>query len=305
MLVKTTGVRFLAIGINKLDDPTVEWDKGRYDEIRTKIEAWLKTIGWPKAAYEFFPLSGLKGHGLKERVPKDVCPWVADDMRSLQEIMNDVAVPGRKEDDPVRFPIQGRYKDEGKIAVHGKLESGVIAVNDTVLLQPTKKTAVVDSMTLDENVVTNGLPGDLLLIKLRGIEEEDVHGGFVLADPADPLTCVWYFHAKIKVLEVKNIMSAGFSCVMHAHALAEEVQFDEMLATLDPKTGKIKEKYPKFVKGGDNVMVRIQSSQLVCVEEFSRFDKMGRFQLRDEGKTIAFGVITKLLPDRKPEAAGM
>jgi peptide chain release factor subunit 3 len=44
MLVKTAGVRYLVVLINKMDDPTVNWDQGRYDEIRDKLTLYLKTV---------------------------------------------------------------------------------------------------------------------------------------------------------------------------------------------------------------------------------------------------------------------
>ena len=107
------------------------------------------------------------------------------------------------------------------------------------------------------------------------------------------------------ILDVKSIISSGFTgSVMHVHSLNEEVTFHKLLATIDKKTNKIKEKYPKFVKGKDCVMVRMQVQNPICVEEYKVFDRMGRFMLRDEGKTIAVGVITKLL-DKAPEEEAM
>ena len=101
------------------------------------------------------------------------------------------------------------------------------------------------------------------------------------------------------ILDVKNIITSGYTCVMHAHALAEEVVFHELLATINKKTQKISEKYPKFVRGNESVMVRMEVANPICLEESKTFGKMGRFILRDEGKTIAIGVVTKLFGDKK------
>ena len=48
-----------------------------------------------------------------------------------------------------------------------------------------------------------------------------------------------------------------------------------------------------FVKSGSIVDCRIQVSQPICVELFKEFPQLGRFTLRDEGKTIAIGKITR------------
>jgi translation elongation factor EF-1alpha len=67
MLVKTAGVRYLAVLINKIDDPTVNWDQGRYDEIRDKLSPYLKKCGFkPGEDTVFMPCSGMSGAFLKE-----------------------------------------------------------------------------------------------------------------------------------------------------------------------------------------------------------------------------------------------
>lgn len=76
MLVKTAGVTKLVIAINKMDDSTVAWDKARYEEIKEKLTPFAKSAGFnPKTDITFIPISGYTGLNLKERVPKNVCPW--------------------------------------------------------------------------------------------------------------------------------------------------------------------------------------------------------------------------------------
>ena len=67
-----------------------------------------------------------------------------------------------------------------------------------------------------------------------------------------------------------------------------------MLATVDPKTLKPIKKDPAFAKAGEAVLVRLEVAQPIVLEEQAKFDKMGRFMLRDKGKTIAIGRVTKL-----------
>jgi len=63
-------------------------------------------------------------------------------------------------------------------------------------------------------------------------------------------------------------------------------------------TGSSKKK-PKFVKNGALVRCVLECAQPVCLELFSDFPQLGRFTLRDEGKTIAVGKITALGPKKK------
>ncbi|KAJ2377546.1 translation termination factor GTPase eRF3, partial [Coemansia sp. RSA 2607] len=75
LLAKTAGVRRLIVAINKMDDPTVKWDKERYDDIIAKLSPFLRTAGYPKSDLLFMPISGFTGAGVKDRVTSDVCPW--------------------------------------------------------------------------------------------------------------------------------------------------------------------------------------------------------------------------------------
>jgi len=76
MLVKTAGVSKVVVVINKMDDPTVTWDKTRYDEIKDKLTPFIKSAGFNlKSDVSFLPVSAYMGNNLKVRVTKSVCPW--------------------------------------------------------------------------------------------------------------------------------------------------------------------------------------------------------------------------------------
>jgi len=103
------------------------------------------------------------------------------------------------------------------------------------------------------------------------------------------------FEAKISVLELpehKLIMSSGYSCVIHLHAALEEVFISDVKAEIDRKT-----KTPKkstFLKTYSQGIVRITAKNALCCEKYDQMASLGRFTLRDEGKTIATGKISKI-----------
>ena len=66
--------------------------------------------------------------------------------------------------------------------------------------------------------------GDNVLLKLRGVEEDEVSTGFVLCQPSAPVMTTRIFDAQLIILDFKNIMCAGYTAVMHVHTLVEEVQ---------------------------------------------------------------------------------
>jgi peptide chain release factor subunit 3 len=73
---------------------------------------------------------------------------------------------------------------------------------------------------------------------------------------------------------------------------------------MDKKTGKPDKSKgkPRFMRQGDSVVCRLECVSPVCVESFKENPTMGRFSLRDEGKTIAVGKILKLVSLEKSQA---
>ncbi|KAJ1641325.1 P-loop containing nucleoside triphosphate hydrolase protein, partial [Pavlovales sp. CCMP2436] len=221
LLAKTLGVRLLVVAINKMDDPTVDWSKERYDDIIEKLAPFLKSCGYNmKKDVIYMPMSALKG------------------------------------------------------------------VNVTV-----------DSLSLDDLEVPTAFGGENVKVKLREVTEDDIKPGFVLSDINNPAPVVRKFEAQVIVVELlehKSIFSAGYTAVLHCHAIAEECAIVELTSEIDKKTGKRSKKKPMFVKSGGVVTCIIEVEQNICVETFDVCPQLGRFTLRDEGKTIGIGKILRL-----------
>jgi peptide chain release factor subunit 3 len=81
----------------------------------------------------------------------------------------------------------------------------------------------------------------------------------------------------------------------------EEVSIKGFICHIDKKTGRPdKEKgRPRFVRQGDVCIARLECAGAVCLETFSDHPHMGRFTLRDEGKTLAIGKVLKLVDSRE------
>ncbi|CAB1338260.1 unnamed protein product [Coregonus sp. 'balchen'] len=67
---------------------------------------------------------------------------------------------------------------------------------------------------------------------------------------------------------------------------------------LDKKTGEKSKTRPRFVKQDQVCIARLRCAGTICLETFKDFPQMGRFTLRDEGKTIAIGKVLKLVPEK-------
>jgi len=64
---------------------------------------------------------------------------------------------------------------------------------------------------------------------------------------------------------------------------------------IDRKTGEKGQIRPRFVKQDQVAVMRLETAGVVCVEPFKLFPQMGRFTLRDEGRTIAIGKVLRVV----------
>lgn len=295
MLAKTLGVCKLLVVVNKMDEPSVQWSKERFDEIEKKTIPFFKGCGYNvKKDVQFLPVSGLYGINMRERVPKSMCPWW--DGPCLFEALDAVELPPRDPKGPFRLPIMDKFKDMGTV-VMGKVESGSIRVGDSLIVMPNKAQVKVVAVYRDSGEIRLARPGENIRVKLAGVEEEDISTGFVLSSISRPVPSVVEFDAQLQILELldhKAIFTPGYKAVLHIHSIVEECEIMELLHQIDQKTKKPIKKKVLFVKSGSVVVCRVQVNASICVEKFSDVPQLGRFTLRDEGRTVAIGKVVNL-----------
>ncbi|KZT13100.1 uncharacterized protein LAESUDRAFT_669404 [Laetiporus sulphureus 93-53] len=294
MLVKTAGVSKVICVINKMDEPTVGWSKARFDDIKEKLTPFIRAAGFSiKTDVIFIPVSAYTGANLKDRVSPDVCSWYGGP--SLLEQLDTMPMVGRKIHAPLMMPVSEKYKDMGTIVV-GKIESGHMSKGESLVLMPNKDIVEVSAIYNEmEEEVQSAFCGDNVRVRLRGTEDDDISPGFVLTSPSKPIHAVRQFEAQLAILDHRNIICPGYSAVMHVHTLAEEVTLSALLHYFDKATGRKSRKPPQFAKRGQKIVALFETQQPICVERFVDYPQLGRFTLRDEGRTIAIGKITKLI----------
>lgn len=306
MLAKALGVKSLIAVINKMDDPTVDWNKDRYDEIVKELTPYLKSVGWnlQKDVY-FIPISGFRGTNIKDSMPKSICPWY--DGPSLLQCLDQLKPIDRLYNSPLRIPITDKFRERGATVVMGKIESGQVSKGDQVMFIPNKIVAEVLGIVMDDvHIVNSAKAGENIRLMLKGVDEDSIHRGYVLCDPKFPIPCQPKFEAQLAILDLlqhKGIFSAGYTAVLHIHSAVEECEVLHLVAQIDKKTGKPMKGKPSHVKSGAIVNAIIECSQAVPMELFTDNPQLGRFTLRDEGRTIAVGKIISL-GKKKPEKTG-
>ena len=146
-------------------------------------------------------------------------------------------------------------------------------------------------------------PGENVQIKLIHVDGEKlVQKGDVICSRDNPVPVTMLIEAELELLELlehKPIMSKGYTCVMHCHTFADDCVVKDIITAVetDEKTGQtVTKENPKFTRSYAKCKVRISTKVPIALEKFDVIPSLGRFTLRDEGKTIAVGKVLKYKP---------
>lgn len=303
LLAKTLGVQYLVVVINKMDDPTVNWEQERYDECVSKLKPYLKQVGYViKNEVKFIPISGLSGANVLKEVEESICPWWKGlystgahntTTSTLIGTLDALKLQGRLPDKPLRIPCLDRYFETGCV-VMGKVESGTLYQGSEIVVAPTMKKAKVKEITIDEKAVVSAKPGENVLIKLQGLNVEDIQKGYVLCTAAEVCPMVTAIKVQlflVDMLDHRPLFTPGYEAMMHCHTIEIETTCALLISVQD------KGKWLKrpFARTGQICTAVLKVSMKTCMEAFEIMPSMGRITLRDEGKTIAIGKILDVI----------
>lgn len=275
--------------------------KKRYDHIVNNLEPFIKSIGYKWKDVIIIPLSGQQGINISTPKDPEIAPW--SEAPCLLDCLDSLKKIKRARKKPLRIPVMDRYKDMGCIMCMGKIESNKISVGDKVFIMPSQKTATVVKLRVDENEVEMAGTGENVIVGLKGCTDDDVHGGDVICDFKNHCPRTSYAEVQIELLELlehKPLFSVGYSSIFHCHNLSVECECVEIPHILQKKTMRKSRNPPPFLKSKDYAIVRLRFRTPSCLEEYDTYPQLGRFNLRDEGVTIAVGRINRLL-DRVAE----
>jgi elongation factor 1-alpha len=292
LLAYTLGVKQMIVCINKMDDKTVEYKEGRYNEIKEELGKFLAKCGYNVKKVEFVPISGWVGDNMVERSAN--MKWYKG--KILIEALDAIEPPKRPVDKPLRLPLQDVYKIGGIGTVPvGRVETGVLRPGMTVVFAPVGLSSEVKSVEMHHEALEEATPGDNVGFNVKGLSIKDIKRGMVAGDTKNdpPMKCA-HFNAQVIVLDHPNKIMAGYTPVVDCHTSHIACKFNKLLQLIDKRTGAKKEDDPKSIKTGDAAIVELVPSKPLTVEPFTDYPPLGRFAVRDMRKTVAVGVIKQV-----------
>jgi elongation factor 1-alpha len=293
-LLRTMGVKNLAIAVNKMD--AVDYKEDKFKQVKEDVSKLLKQVGINPDTTPFLAVSGLQGDNVIRK--SDKMPWYKGP--TLLEQFDLFPAPELPTNLPMRMPVQDVYEITGIGTVPvGKVETGILKVGQKIIVLPgrtgTGISGEVKTVEAHHESLSEAPAGMNVGVNLRGIGKKDIARGDVICDAAYPISIVEEFIAQIAVINHPTVLAKGYTPVFHIHTAQVPCQFTELIEQIDPKSGQVIKKNPDFLKNGDVAKVRIRPQGNLCLETAKDNPYMGRFAVRDAGATVAAGMCLEIV----------
>ena len=279
LLARQVNVPRMVVFLNKCDDPEV--DEEMIDLVKMDVQDLLTSYGYE----EDTPIICGSALGALNGVAK----WEDKIMELMDAVDNWIQEPVREVDKPFLMPVEDVFSITGRGTVAtGRIETGKCKIGDEVQLLGLgeNKKSVITGVEMFRKTLPEGEAGDNVGLLLRGIDKEEVKRGMVVVHPG-AITPHDHFKASIYVLKKEE----GGRHTPFGNRYRPQFY----LRTMDC-TGEIT--LPEgvdMVMPGDNVEIEVRLIYKVALNEGLRF------AIREGGRTVGSGQITKILPDVEEE----
>jgi len=226
----------------------------------------------------------IRGSGLKALESKDnTDEWAMKVLELANALDTYIPVPVRELDKPFLMPVEDIFSIEGRgTVVTGRIERGVVKVGEEVEIVGLKDTTkfTVTGIEMFNKSLQEGQAGDNAGVLLRGAKKEDISRGQVLAKPGSvkPHTD---FEAEVYVLKKEE--GGRHTAFFSGYKPQFYIRTTDVTGDVTLKEGV------EMVMPGDTVTFKVKLIAPVALEENQRF------AIREGGKTVGAGVVTKII----------
>jgi len=275
LLARQVGVPALVVFMNKVD---MVDDAELLDLVEMEMRELLTSYGFPG---DDIPV--IRGSALLALEGRDAEKGSEAIKRLMDAVDSYIPQPERPKDRPFLMPIEDVFSISGRgTVVTGRVERGVVKVGEEVEiigLRPTTKT-VVTGVEMFRKLLDQGEAGDNIGALLRGTKREEVERGQVLAAPGS-ITPHTDFEAEAYILTKEE--GGRHTPFMTNYRPQFYFRTTDVTGMVYLKEGV------EMVMPGDNIAMKVELIAPIAMDEGLRF------AIREGGRTVGAGVVSKIL----------
>lgn len=276
LLAKQVSVPKVLVFLNKCD---MVPDKELIDLVEEEVRELLTKHGFDGATAPI-----IRGSGLKALEAKSVDDeWAQKVMELVNTLDTYIPLPVREVDKPFLMPIEDIFSIEGRgTVVTGRIERGQVKVGEDVEIVGLKDTAktTVTGIEMFNKQLQEGMAGDNAGILLRGVKKEDLSRGQVISKPGS-VTPHSEFSAEVYVLKKEE--GGRHTPFFSGYKPQFYIRTTDVTGEVTLAQGV------EMIMPGDTATFNVKLVAPVALEDQTRF------AIREGGKTVGAGVVTKII----------
>ena len=273
LLARQVGVPYMVVYLNKAD---MVDDAELMELVEMEVRELLSKYEFPG---DDTPI--VKGSALKAL--EGDTKWVAEFMKLYEALDNYIPQPMREVDKPFLLPVEDVFSITGRGTVAtGRIERGIVKVGEEVQVvgYNSERKTIVTGVEMFRKLLDEGQAGDNVGLLLRGIDKNEIERGMVLAKP-NTIKPHTKFLAEVYVLKKEE--GGRHTPFFKGYRPQFYFRTTDVTGTIELPEGM------EMVMPGDNIQMTIELIIPIAMEESIRF------AIREGGRTVGAGVVTKIL----------
>ena len=278
LLARQVEVPRMVVALNKVD---MLDDEELLELVELEMRELLSEYGFPGDDIPFVRVSAL--NALESDDKGRDSEWGKGIWELMDAVDEYVPVPDRPKDQPFLMPVEDVFGIKGRgTVVTGRVEKGIVNVGDEIEVVGLKETykTIVTGVEMFHKTLATGEPGDAVGLLLRGVDRDDIERGQVLAAPGSiqPHTA---YEAQVYVLSKDE--GGRHTPFFNGYKPQFYIRTTDVTGDIKLPDGV------EMVMPGDNIEMNVNLITPVALDE------QLRFAVREGGRTVGSGVITKVI----------
>ena len=277
LLARQVDVPALVVALNKVDAMD---DEELLELVELEVRELLTEYGFPGDDIPIVRVSAL--NALEAEVTSRDSEWGKGIWDLMDAVDQNIPVPERPKDQPFLMPVEDVFSIKGRgTVVTGRVEQGVVNTGDTIEIVGIKETTstVVTGVEMFHKTLDVGEPGDAVGVLLRGVDREEIERGQVLAKPG---SLTPHSEALAQVYVLTKDEGGRHTPFFTGYKPQFFIRTTDVTGEIALPDGV------EMVMPGDNIEMTVKLQTPVAL------DDQLRFAIREGGRTVGSGVITKV-----------